>query len=108
MMMPKPFQIPLAALVPRGVSNLLAAAKNLGVTHLTNGAFRLHPVEWNIGESAAVVASLALAKGRMPDAADVQKELVAAGIPLVWFDDLPVTDEAFAVVQLAAIRGLYP
>lgn len=108
MMMPKPFQIPLAALVPAGVSNLLAASKNLGVTHLTNGAFRLHPVEWNIGESAAVVASLALAKGRMPDALDVQKELAAAGVPLVWFDDLPVTAEAFAAVQLAAIRGWYP
>jgi hypothetical protein len=44
----------------------------------------------------------------MPDAFAVQKELVAAGVPLVWFDDLPVTDEAFAAVQLAAIRGLYP
>ena len=24
--------------------------KNIGVTHLTNGCYRLHPVEWNIGE----------------------------------------------------------
>lgn len=108
MMMPRPFQIPLAALIPEGISNLLAAGKNLGVTHLTNGAFRLHPVEWNIGESAAVVASLALSRGRMPAAFDVQKELVSAGVPLVWFDDLPVAHEAFAPVQLAAIRGLYP
>jgi hypothetical protein len=108
MMMPKPFQIPLAALVPKGLSNLLAAGKNLGVTHLTNGAFRLHPVEWNIGESAAVIASLTLAKGRAPETLEVQKELVASGVPLVWFDDLPVTHEAFAPVQLAAIRGVYP
>ena len=85
MMMPKPFQIPLAALVPRGVSNLLAAGKNLGVTHLTNGAFRLHPVEWNIGESAAVIASLTLANGRVPQTFGVQRELVTAGVPLVWF-----------------------
>ncbi len=44
-----PFQIPLGALIPKRVENLLAACKNLGVTHITNGCYRLHPVEWNIG-----------------------------------------------------------
>src|SRR5262249_25676316 len=47
-----PFEIPLGALIPKRVENLLAAAKNIGVTHITNGCYRLHPVEWNIGESA--------------------------------------------------------
>ena len=46
-----PFQIPLGALIPRRVENLLAANKNLGTTHLSNGCYRLHPVEWNIGEA---------------------------------------------------------
>jgi len=32
-----PFQIPLGALIPKRVENLLAASKNLGVTHITNG-----------------------------------------------------------------------
>jgi hypothetical protein len=108
MMMPKPFQVPLSTLIPEGVSNLLGAAKNLGVTHLTNGAFRLHPIEWNIGESAALAASLYLQKGRLPDIAELQQQLVAAGVPIVWFDDLPVSHPAFAPVQLAAIRGVYP
>lgn len=26
--------------------------KNIGITHITNGCYRLHPVEWNIGEAA--------------------------------------------------------
>ncbi|HLJ59504.1 MAG TPA: FAD-dependent oxidoreductase, partial [bacterium] len=39
----KPFQIPLGALVPARTSNLLPAAKNIGTTHITNGAYRLHP-----------------------------------------------------------------
>jgi hypothetical protein len=43
MMMPRPFQIPMAALLPRENINFLPAGKNIGVTHLTNGAFRLHP-----------------------------------------------------------------
>jgi hypothetical protein len=108
MMMPKPFQIPLGTLIPKGVSNLLAAAKNLGVTHVTNGAFRLHPVEWNVGEAAAVVASLTIERGRAPETLEVQKVLVAAGVPIVWFDDLYPDHPAFGDVQLTAIRGVYP
>jgi hypothetical protein len=109
MMMPKPFQVPMGALIPRsGVTNLLAAGKNLGVTHMTNGTFRLHPIEWNVGESAAVLASMALQRGAMPGAAEVQRELSKAGVPLVWFDDLPMSHPAFAAIQLAAAGELYP
>ena len=33
--------------------------KNLGVTHITNGCYRLHPVEWNIGEAAGALVAFA-------------------------------------------------
>src|ERR1035438_465804 len=88
MRMPRPFQIPMTALLPREPLNFLPAGKNLGVTHLTNGAFRLHPVEWNIGEAPGTIASLWLASGGMPDASEVQAELARSGVPLFWFDDL--------------------
>jgi hypothetical protein len=55
-----PFEIPMGSLLPRRVENLLPAAKNLGVTHITNGCYRLHPVEWNIGESAGLLAARAV------------------------------------------------
>ena len=55
-----PFQIPLGALIPIRVENLLPACKNLGVTHITNGCYRLHPVEWNIGEAAGALAAFCL------------------------------------------------
>lgn len=61
-----PFQIPLGALIPVRVENLLPAAKNLGVTHITNGCFRLHPVEWNIGEAAGYLAAHCLEHGLTP------------------------------------------
>ncbi len=61
-----PFQIPLGALIPKRLENLLPACKNLGVTHITNGCYRLHPVEWNIGESAALAAVRALRTGKTP------------------------------------------
>ncbi|MEO7653531.1 MAG: FAD-dependent oxidoreductase, partial [Bryobacteraceae bacterium] len=106
MMMPKPFQIPMSTLIPQGVRNCLPAGKNIGVTHLTNGAFRLHPVEWNVGEAAATIASLALRDGAMPEPGAVQTELARAGVPLVWFDDLNPSHPAFAAIQLAALRGV--
>ncbi|MGH7389889.1 MAG: FAD-dependent oxidoreductase [Candidatus Rokuibacteriota bacterium] len=61
-----PFQIPLGALIPVRVENLLPGGKNLGVTHITNGAFRLHPVEWNIGETAGLLAAFCLERGVLP------------------------------------------
>ncbi|MBB6098111.1 hypothetical protein HNR42_001536 [Deinobacterium chartae] len=61
-----PFQIPLGALIPVRSENLLPAAKNLGVTHITNGCYRLHPVEWNVGEAAGALAAYALDRGLTP------------------------------------------
>ena len=61
-----PFEIPLGALIPVRVENLLPACKNLGVTHITNGCYRLHPVEWNIGEAAGALAAHCLDRGVSP------------------------------------------
>ncbi len=55
-----PFQIPLSAMIPIEINNLIPACKNIGTTQLTNGCFRLHPVEWNIGEVAGILASTTL------------------------------------------------
>ncbi|MCI0397710.1 MAG: FAD-dependent oxidoreductase [Chloroflexi bacterium] len=61
-----PFQIPLGALLPVRVENLLPACKNIGTTHITNGCYRLHPVEWNIGEAAGALAAYCLEKELAP------------------------------------------
>lgn len=87
-----PFQIPLGALIPRRVRNLLPASKNLGVTHITNGCYRLHPVEWNIGEAAGALAAEAVRLGRLPTEIrnrpqlleEFQRRLVAQGVELRW------------------------
>jgi hypothetical protein len=71
-----PFQIPLGALLPIRMENLLPACKNLGVTHITNGCYRLHPVEWNIGESAGYLAAFCLDKNVPPRAVREKKELL--------------------------------
>jgi hypothetical protein len=87
-----PFQIPLGALIPQRVENLLPAAKNLATTHITNGCYRLHPVEWNIGESAGALAAFCLAKTATPRQvrseakllAEFQKLLQSQGIEIEW------------------------
>jgi len=87
-----PFQIPLGSLLPRRVENLLPACKNLGVTHLTNGAYRLHPIEWNIGEAAGALAAFCRAGRHAPREVRAKSELLAAfqkflrddGIRLEW------------------------
>jgi hypothetical protein len=87
-----PFQIPLGALIPKRVENLLPACKNLGVTHITNGCYRLHPVEWNIGESAGVLAASALDWKTPPRRIrnnekllnDHQAKLTSQGVELAW------------------------
>ncbi|MDP6775498.1 MAG: FAD-dependent oxidoreductase [Candidatus Latescibacteria bacterium] len=61
-----PFQIPLGTLIHQRVENLLPACKNLGVTHIANGCYRLHPVEWNIGESAGALAAFCLDRKARP------------------------------------------
>ena len=54
---PCPSASPSGALLPAGAEPP-PGGKNLGVTHITNGCYRLHPVEWNIGEAAGLLASL--------------------------------------------------
>ena len=54
-----PFEIPLGALIPVRMKNLIPACKNIGTTHLTNSAYRVHHVEWAIGEAAGTLAAYA-------------------------------------------------
>ncbi len=92
-----PFQIPLGALIPRRMRNLIAANKNIGTTHLTNGCYRLHPVEWNIGEAAGALAAFSLASKIPPRQVRAdpkqleafQKMLVTQGVELSWPRRLP-------------------
>ncbi|HEX6501326.1 MAG TPA: FAD-dependent oxidoreductase [Micromonosporaceae bacterium] len=87
-----PFEIPLGALIPRRTTNLLAAAKNIGTTHITNGCYRLHPVEWNVGEAAGALASYCLATKLSPAAVHASDEhrddfrtlLAGDGFELTW------------------------
>lgn len=87
-----PFQIPLGSLIPRRITNLIAGGKTSGTTHISNGCYRLHPVEWNIGESAGWLAAFCIDRNLLPkqvraqqnSLTDFQSLLAQHGIPLKW------------------------
>lgn len=87
-----PFQIPLGAMIPIRMRNLVPACKNIGTTHITNGCYRLHPVEWNIGEAAGALAAFCIKKNMEPQQVhgsakltqEFQTLLVDQGVELSW------------------------
>ena len=109
----RPFQIALGALLPVRVANLIAGGKNLGTTHITNGCYRLHPVEWNVGEAAGALAAFALEHRVTP--AEVreraallerfQRRLLGEGVPLAWLIDVGVRHPDFVPSQLLYMSG---
>ncbi|MBN1540534.1 FAD-dependent oxidoreductase [candidate division KSB1 bacterium] len=110
----RPFQIPLGALIPQQPINLIASAKNIGTTHITNGAYRLHPVEWAIGEAAGSLASICSQTSLSPQEiyesylSEIQKQLILNGSPLCWIIDVPYMHPHFAPVQMLAVSGVVP
>lgn len=87
-----PFEIPLGSLLPQRMTNLLPANKNIGTTHLTNGCYRLHPVEWSIGEAVGCLIAFSDMKNVPPKAirenhellSDFQSNIIKQGIEIKW------------------------
>lgn len=90
-----PFEIPLGSLIPIRMKNIIPCCKNIGTTHVTNGSYRLHPIEWNIGESAGYLVGFCLDNNisvhQLYEDKELikkfQKYLVEQGIELSWPTD---------------------
>lgn len=104
---PHPFQIPLGSMIPIRVDNVLPACKNIGTTHMTNGCYRLHPVEWNIGEAAGVLAAYCISNGLQPRQVrneasyldDFQRTLIRQGFELQWPNIGPIVSNMVTYMQ---------
>jgi hypothetical protein len=109
-----PFTIPLGALIPLRTEGLILSAKSIGTTHITNAAYRMHPVEWAIGEAGGHLAAFALHKGvpmrkvlsSQPLTRQFQGHLASYGIPLFWFNDVSHEDLDFEAIQVLAAAGI--
>jgi hypothetical protein len=109
----KPYEIPLGALIDRDADNLMAVGKTIGTTHITNGAYRLHPTEWATGEAAGEALAWSLDHHITPAQLDktpaqmarMQRALVKMGHPIFWYDDVRVGSADFAAMQMAGARA---
>lgn len=61
-----PFQIPLRAMIPQKIDNLLVAGKSIATSHIAAAAYRVHSFEWSAGASVGTVAAFSLNKGITP------------------------------------------
>ena len=61
-----PFQIPLRAMIPQKIDNMLVAGKSIAVSHTAAAAYRVHSFEWSAGAAAGVTATFSLENGIFP------------------------------------------
>lgn len=61
-----PFQIPLRAMIPQKIDNMLVAGKSIATSHIAAAAYRVHSFEWSSGAAAGTTAAFALEKAIAP------------------------------------------
>jgi len=79
------YDIPLRALLPEKVENLLLSGRCISGTHEAHSSYRVMPVSMATGQAAGVCAALAARSGKYPRdvaAREVQEELLAQGANL--------------------------
>lgn len=61
-----PFQVPLRAMIPQKIDNLLVAGKSIATSHTAAAAYRVHSFEWSAGAAAGTTIDFALKNGILP------------------------------------------
>ncbi|HIK46301.1 MAG TPA: FAD-dependent oxidoreductase [Leptolyngbyaceae cyanobacterium M65_K2018_010] len=61
-----PAQIPLRAMIPQRVDNMLVASKSIAASYSAAAAYRVHSFEWSVGAAAAHTIDFALRNGVLP------------------------------------------
>ena len=61
-----PAEIPLRAMIPQKVDNLLVAGKSIATSSIAAAAYRVHSFEWSAGAAAGTTAAFSLSEGVFP------------------------------------------
>lgn len=103
------YNVPLGALVPKGVDNLIVAEKSISVSNLLNGSTRLQPVVLQIGQAAGALAATSVKAKKAVSQSSVRKvqtSLLQSGGYLMPYLDLPKTDVHFKAIQRIGATGI--
>ena len=99
-----PGQIPLRAMIPQDIDNMLVAGKGIAMSYIVAAGYRVHSFEWSVGAAAAQTLDFSLDNGVIPyDLVDnlpsreplleqLQQEMEADGNP-VMFPDTSIFNE---------------
>ncbi len=68
-----PYYVPLRAMTNRDIDNLIPIGKTIAQSFLVNGALRLHPVEFSVGQAAGVVRAYAI-QNNLQNVSEMLKE----------------------------------
>jgi len=88
-----PGQIPLQAMIPQKLDNLLVAGKSIATSTMVAAAYRVHSFEWSVGAAAGTTAAFALRENVLP------YQLV---------DDLPRREPQLEQLQRLLVRNGNP
>ncbi len=61
-----PYQIPLRAMIPPRIDNLIVTGKNIATSHISAATYRVHGFEWSAGAAAGTTAAFALEQNILP------------------------------------------
>lgn len=61
-----PYQIPLRAMIPPRIDNLIVTGKSIATSHIGAATYRVHSFEWSAGAAAGTTAAFALEQNLLP------------------------------------------
>lgn len=61
-----PAQIPLRAMIPQDLDNLLVASKSIATSHIAAAAYRVHSFEWSVGAAAGTTLDFVMEQDLLP------------------------------------------
>jgi hypothetical protein len=61
-----PYQIPLRAMIPPRIDNLLVTGKSIATSHISAATYRVHSFEWSAGAAAGTTAAFVLEQNLLP------------------------------------------
>ena len=91
-----PYQIPLRAMIPQQIDNLIVTGKSIAASHISSATYRVQSFEWSAGAAAGTTASFALENNLYPyqlvenmprtntDLLRLQRKLVQTSNPIAF------------------------
>lgn len=61
-----PYQVPLRAMIPQRIDNLIVTGKSIATSHISSASYRVHAYEWSTGAAAGTTAAFVLDRNLLP------------------------------------------